>query len=475
MTQRPFLILVTVLCLGSSLRGQAIDPKMKVETIYQNYCASCHGKSFEGGSGGSLVDGVWKHGASDAEITRSIAKGQLALGMVPWEGVLSADQIRAMVVYLREREKAEAGKTTAFPVPAPNEITRTQHHAYKLEVLARDGLKNPWAIAFLPDGRRLITEKSGRLRLMAADGTLDPEPVRGTPAVMEHGQGGLMDVAVHPDYAKNGWIYLVYADGWRDGDKPRALTVLARGRLKDREWVDHEVLWQGDKKFYTGQGVHFGSRIVFDKGCVYFVVGERGGWQEAQDKTRPNGKIFRLKDDGSVPFDNPFTGESGALPGIWSYGHRNPQGLALDPRNGDLYSTEHGPRGGDEFNLIRKGANYGWPVITYGMNYNGTPITGKTAEPGMEQPVIHWTPSIAACGLAAYQGGKFPRWQSDFFAGALAQKEVRRLRVVNREVTEQEVVVKDIGRIRDVKCGPDGLLYLVVNGPDWIVRLVPAD
>jgi glucose/arabinose dehydrogenase len=290
-----------------------------------------------------------------------------------------------------------------------------------------------------------------------------------------------MEVAVHPDYADNGWIYLAFADGWRDeagdDDKPRVrtLTAVVRGRIRDHRWVDQEWIWKGDRAYYTSAGIHFVTRIVFDRGHVFFVIGERDGWHEAQDLTRPNGKIFRLHDDGRVPRDNPFVDDPECVPGIWSYGHRNPQGLDLDPRDGSLYSTEHGPRGGDELNLVLKGHNYGWPVITYGMNYDGTPITAQTSRPGMDQPVIHWTPSIAACGLDFYTGDKFPGWKNDLFAGALRPEEVRRLRIRDQKVVEQEVILKNLGRVRDVADGPDGFIYVLLNSPDSIIRLVPAE
>jgi aldose sugar dehydrogenase len=341
-------------------------------------------------------------------------------------------------------------------------------------MVVEEGLKNPWAIAFLPDGRKLVTEKAGRLRIIEADGKLNPEPVKGIPAIVDHGQGGLMEVAAHPDYAKNGWIYLGFADGTKEGRDTKTITAYVRGKLKDGAWTEQEWIWKADPKFYTGAGVHFGTRIVFDKGYIYFPVGERGGNMEAQDVANAKGKIYRLHEDGRVPEDNPkFEGKT-PVPGLWSYGHRNPQGLDIDPRDGAIYDTEHGPRGGDELNRIQPGHNYGWPVITYGMNYDGTPITGKTAEEGMDQPVIYWQPSIAACGLSFYRGDKFPKWKNDLFAGALSQQEIRRLRLVDHKVTEQEIVLKGIGRIRDVTDAPDGFIYVILNGPDRIIRLVPA-
>ena len=449
--------------------------KMKAGQLFETLCSSCHGKDLNAGLGGSLIDGNWKHGSTDVEIRKSISEGNPQLGMTPFKTVLSDDQIRMLVIYIREKEKEALAKGIEYPKPEPGKVTETDHENYKIEMVVEDGLNQPWAIAFLPDGSRLVTEKAGRLRLVEADGKLDPKPIENTPKVIEHGQGGLMEVAVHPDYADNGWIYLGFADGERDGRKVRTITKYVRGRIKDHQWVDEEEIWKADDKFYTDAGVHFGTRIVFKDGYIYFPVGERGGWKEAQDITNAKGKIYRLHDDGREPEDNPYVGKEGAVKGLWTIGHRNPQGLALDPRDGAIYDTEHGPRGGDELNLIEPGKNYGWPVITYGMNYDGTPITGETEKEGMEQPVIYWQPSIAACGLDFYTGDKFPEWKNDLFAGALAQQEIRRLRIVDHQVTEQEVILKNIGRVRDVAAGPDGYLYVVLNDPHRIVRLVPAE
>lgn len=451
--------------------------EMRVEQIVRTYCAPCHGATLEGGLGGSLVDGEWRFGGTDEDITRSIAKGNLEMGMTPWEGILSAEQIRSLVIYIRELEAAFAARSTNFPVPSPDRVTGTQHHAYRIEMVVEEGLEIPWAIAFLPDGRKLVTERPGGLRVIDAEGRLLPDPVRNTPAVIHHGQGGMMEVALHPEFADNGWIYLGFSEGTPGGQggRPQCMTAVARGRIEDHEWIDHEWIWRADPRFHTSSGVHFGTRFVFEDGYIYFVVGERGGMHEAQDLSRPNGKIFRLHDDGRVPDDNPFVDREDAIPGIWSYGHRNPQGLDQHPVTGDLYSTEHGPRGGDELNLIRPGANYGWPVISYGMNYDGKPITDKTHQDGMEQPVIEWTPVLAACGLDFYEGDIFPKWKHDLFAGGLVTEELRRLRIENRQVVEQEIILKGIGRVRDVADGPDGFLYVVLNDPHHIIRLIPAD
>jgi glucose/arabinose dehydrogenase len=288
-----------------------------------------------------------------------------------------------------------------------------------------------------------------------------------------------MEVALHPDYPTNGWVYLGLSDGTRGTGsgadaRPRCITAVVRGRIVDHEWRDQEWIYRPDPEFRSSSGVHFGTRFVFDKGFIYFVIGERGGMMQAQDLSLPNGKIFRLHDDGRVPADNPFLRTPGALPGIWSYGHRNPQGLVMDPRDGALYSTEHGPRGGDELNLVLPGRNYGWPVITHGMNYDGTPMVAITRKEGMEQPLISWVPSIAVCGLDFVTGGRFPEWRNDLLAGGLASQEVRRIRITDGRIVSQETILKGIGRVRDVATGPDGLVYVILNDPDRIVRLVPA-
>lgn len=478
----------TLLLLAGFCSTVLAQQGVKVEELYANHCSGCHGKDFEGGIGGVLTDGEWKHGSSDEEIYRSIAKGNLELGMTPWEGILQPDQIRSLVIFLREKEKKELSKGKEFPVPAPDKVTKTELHDYKIETIVKDGLEKPWAIAFLPDGRRLVTEKAGRLRYVNADGSLDPQVIEGTPPTIEHGQGGLMEVALHPDFAKNGWVYLGFSDGTRKKrkgkDEVRCITAVVRGRIKDHQWTDQEWILRPDEKFRSGAGVHFGTRFVFDKGYIYFVIGERGGLIEAQDLNRPNGKIHRLHDDGRIPSDNPFARKPGAMKSIWSYGHRNPQGLAMDPRDGALYSTEHGPRGGDELNLIRPGVNYGWPVTCLGMNYSGKPMDYRDKDgkqqvsvphkEGIEDPVAHWVPSIAVCGLDFYTGDKFPEWNNDLLAGALAQQEIRRIRLKDKKVVSQEIILKNIGRVRDVATGPDGFIYVILNGPDRLIRLVPA-
>ena len=468
------VLLLSTLSLSPLLAQDKPDySKLKAEQIFEQLCSGCHGKDLSGGQGGSLIDGEWKHGSSDTDLMRSIKEGNPQLGMTPFGTLLDDGQVRMMVIYIREKEKQAREKGMEFPTPEPGKVTKTQHEDYQIEMVVQDGLKDPWALAFLPDGRKLVTEKSGRLRIIDKEGKLLPEAVKGTPAVIEHGQGGLMEVAVHPDYEKNGWIYLGFADGTREDGKVKTITAYVRGKIKDGQWTDQEQIWKADPKFYNDAGIHFGTRLIFDKGYIYFAVGERGGRMEVQDVANPKGKIYRLFDDGRVPEDNPKF-DKAPVPGVWTYGHRNPQGLDIDPRDGSIYNTEHGPRGGDELNWVLPGHNYGWPVITYGMDYDGSPISDKTAQEGMDQPVTYWQPSIATCGLSFYRGDKFPKWKNDLFVGALAQQEIRRLRLVDHKVTEQEVVLKGIGRVRDVTDGPDGMIYVILNGPDRVIRLVPA-
>lgn len=445
----------------------------KANELYLENCASCHGSALEGGLGGNLVDGIWNHGGSDDAVARVISQGLPDLGMPTFEKKLSTEQIRSLVVFLREKEKTASAKSSPPPQPKGGSVVKSLEHAYEVETVVEKGLTTPWSLAFLPNGLHLVTERPGSLRLLDAGWNVIAEPIAGTPKVVEIGQGGMLDVCVSPDFAKDGWIYLGFSDPLK-GDNKRTMLKIVRGRVRDNTWTDEEPIFQAAADFYTSAAVHFGTRMVFDGGYLYFSVGERAGMMQAQDTSCPNGKIYRVYPDGSIPEDNPFATNKSAIPGIWTYGHRNPQGLAIDPRDHSIYATEHGPRGGDEFNLVRKGANYGWPVICYGMNYDGSPLTALTEKEGMEKPLLHWTPSIAACGLTCYIGDKFPNWKYDFFAGGL-RGELHRIRVKNEKVVANEILLSGLGRIRDVRNGPDGFLYIVLNEPDRIVRMVPAE
>jgi len=351
--------------------------------------------------------------------------------------------------------------------------TIVQSEAEEFQIVSVvDGLDNPWGIAFLPEGGFLVTERPGRLRVYR-DGALDPNPVEGVPEVWARSQGGLLDVALHPDFRENRFVYLSYSKPLDGGE---ATTAVARGHFDGSRLTDVEDIFVA--RAATSSGAHFGSRLLFDRdGYLFITVGDRGRMQEAQNLSNHQGTTIRLHDDGGVPGDNPFVGRDDALPEIWTYGNRNAQGMALHPETGEVWQNEHGPRGGDELNHIRPGVNYGWPEITHGVNYDGSQITPDTARAGMEQPVLHWTPSIAVSGMDFYTGDAFPSWNGDIFVGALAQEHIRRLTLEGNRVTSQESLLTGFRqRIREVKTGPDGYLYLLTDhsGSGQVVRLEPV-
>ncbi len=295
------------------------------------------------------------------------------------------------------------------------------------------GLKTAWATAILPNGDMLVTERGGTLRLVH-NGQLDSTPIKDVPEVHAKGQGGLLDVVLHPDYAENGWLYITYASPKAPGEAGEdggANTAIMRARLKDHTLVDRKVLFKATPNVKSNP--HFGGRVVFDKaGYLYLSLGERGQKEKSQDPTNHLGTVVRLYDDGRVPKDNPFVGSKKGLEEIYSYGHRNPQGLALNPTSGKIWEHEHGPQGGDEVNIVKKGANYGWPAITFGIDYDGSIISEDTARAGMEQPVIYWRPSIAPCGMAFVNSAKFPDWKGDLLVGSLKFNYVMHCTVAGR-------------------------------------------
>ncbi|MCZ6510689.1 MAG: PQQ-dependent sugar dehydrogenase [Alphaproteobacteria bacterium] len=357
----------------------------------------------------------------------------------------------------------------AVSAPAHTQIVNSQKQAFRPVVVAA-GLEHPWSMAFLPDGRVLVTERPGRLRLIV-NGRLQAAPVSGVPKVVARGQGGLLDVVLHPDYADNGWIYLSFA-----APSPRgAHTAVVRARLDGNRLVDLKTIFRANN--VAGGRVHFGSRLAFGgDGKLYVTVGERGDSDRAQDLDSHNGTTVRLNDDGTVPGDNPFLNTAGALPETYSYGHRNSQGMARHPVSGEIWLSEHGPQGGDEINIVRAGVNYGWPVITYGRSYAGFSIGEGSEKPGMAQPILHWTPSIAPSGMAFYTGDKFPAWRGNLFVGSLKFRHLVRLELDGERVVSQERLLEGaFGRVRDVRQGPDGLLYLLTDENEGaLIRLEPA-
>ena len=354
------------------------------------------------------------------------------------------------------------------------------HHNYRV-VPVVEGLVHPWSMAWLPNGDMLVTEKPGRLRIVR-DGELLPEAIPGTPEVYYEGQGGLFEVLPHPDFEDNQWVYLSFAKPVGDG----STTAIVRGQLVNDRLTNVVEIFAANAE---GRSHYGGKMVIDDDGYLFLTTGDRQApstgdltAHQAQDTRNHAGAIVRLHDDGTVPDDNPFVGQSGALPEIWSYGHRSPQGLAIHPETGDLWESEHGPQGGDEINLIEPGNNYGWPVVGYGVNYvSSSPIHERQTVTGMESPIHFWVPSIATSGLMIYDGDKFPGWHGSIFSGALAGEQLARLHLDDsyREVILEETLAYGIGRIRDVRQGPDGYIYLAVSdraaAPTQILRMEPVE
>lgn len=461
------------------LRGAALaaPAAREVGGVYAEFCGGCHGPAMDGGKGPSLADGNWRHGGDEESLRRSILEGYPAAGMPAFRAAINDAEALALITFIRETATRRADPQPKEEAPLPTGVQRSEEHAFRFERVA-EGLDVPWSFTFLPDGSMLVTERVGRLRVIR-NGKLEREPVRGVPEVIVRDEAGLMSVAADPDYATTGWIYLTFSDpGDVDGT---AMNKIIRGKLRDGALVEQETIFSLPREQYPKSYVLFGGRLAFQGEYLFFSIGERGMEEgttgQAQDLARPNGKIHRVFRDGRVPPDNPFVDRPGAWKSIWAYGVRNPQGLAFD-RRGELWETEHGPRGGDELNHIRRGRNYGWPIATHGMNYDGTAVSDKKTAPGMEDPVIDWTPSIAASEIEFYRGDKFPKWKDQLFVGSLAQQKFLRVVLEGDRVAHCEEVFKHLGRVRDIKTGPDGFLYValeLIGKPGRIVRLVPAE
>jgi len=371
---------------------------------------------------------------------------------------------------------------SAAPLSGQQPVHRSALHDYRVTTVV-EGLDSPWSLAFLPGGDMLVTERGGTLRIVR-NGTLLPTPVAGVPQVRTGGQGGLLDVALHPDFATNRLVYLSYSKA--NADDSQGTTAVVRGRFENDRLTNVEEVFEA-KVWSQGRG-HHGSRLAFDgNGYLFVSLGDRqvpptGDLEAhpAQDLSRHFGALIRLHDDGRVPSDNPFVGQAGAAPEIWSYGHRNIQGLAIHPETGGVWLTEHGPQGGDELNLTPGGGNFGWPVVGYGVNYrSGSAIHGATMREGMENPHHVWVPSIGVSGLMVYTGDRFPEWKGDIFAGGLVGEQLVRITLEGDQVINTESLARRMGRIRDVRQGPDGHIYLVIEGRGGvltpILRLEPAE
>jgi glucose/arabinose dehydrogenase len=481
----------------------AADPFV---TPYQELCGVCHGENLGGAAHGTPLAGVdLKYGDSVDALERSIAEGFPQTGMPGWSETLDADAIRRLALYIAE-QRASLTYTdfkVAAPPVIPDDVIASEGHTFRIETVAEGIDPWPYSIAPLPDGRMLVTEKTRGLRILSPDGELSA-PIRGTPEVFDdgfqvpgillvYGLGHLLDVAPHPDHAENGWIYLSYTErcndcntASRETGRPVSMVALIRGRIEDGEWVDEETIWRTDIEHYTGMpDMAAGGRIAFDgDGHVFLSIGIKGGSEYAgvQDLGLPYGKIHRVRDDGAISEDNPFAGEPSALATIWTYGHRSPQGLEFDRRTGRLWGTEMGPRGGDEVNLLRPGRNYGWPLYSKGMNYDGTPVAYGTDLridfdlDDIEQPVVDLTPAPAVSSFVLYDADAFPKWRGNLLVSTLKATELYRMVVEGERVVHTEVLLEGLGRIRDVETGPDGFVYLLLEHASGsrILRLVPA-
>lgn len=362
-------------------------------------------------------------------------------------------------------EKENGADDTSSAEKYTGQTFESEKLSYGVDTIAAD-LKNPWGIAFLPDGRMLVTERAGEILLFKDDKLLS-EKIE-IPDVFVQGQGGLMDIQLHPDYDKNGWIYISYAKKGEGGGG----TVVARTKLEGNKFTALEQLFSAQP--LSDAGAHFGSRIAFDgKGYMFISSGERGTKPNAQTLSNHLGKILRLHDDGKVPTDNPFVNTKDAKPEIWSYGHRNPQGLVYDRDTESLWNVEHGPKGGDELNRVEKGKNYGWPVITYGIDYDGKIISDKTEQAGMEQPLTYWVPSIAPCGMAQVKGDKYPGWKNSLLIGALAFQHVARVELSDGKYVKQEKLMDKMARVRAVAESPEGFIYVATEGPGMLLKIIP--
>jgi glucose/arabinose dehydrogenase len=346
-------------------------------------------------------------------------------------------------------------------------IVNSEKLNYYIDTVAT-GLKNAWGLTFLPNNDLLVTERDGEIRIIR-DGQLLDQMVNGVPEVFANGQGGLFEIELHPDYENNGWLYIIYAAPGEGGGN----TAITRARLSGFDLIDQKVIFQAQPYFDGGN--HFGGRMSFDsEGYLYFSVGERGRKENAQMLTNHCGKILRIKDDGSIPDDNPFINSPGAKPEIYTFGNRNPQGMDVHPVTGKIWTHEHGPMGGDEINIVKAGTNYGWPEVTYGKNYDGTIISDFTTKPEYSEPLHYWLPSIAPCGMSFVTGDLYEPWQGNILVGSLKFSYIARVELDGEKVVHEEKILENFGRMRSITQGPDGYIYVGTEGPGMVIRIVPV-
>ncbi|MBC8109955.1 MAG: PQQ-dependent sugar dehydrogenase [Verrucomicrobia bacterium] len=432
---------------------------------YTQYCASCHGEKVE-----AFVDRKWKNGNEKSQLVASISNGYADLGMPAWKGVLNDKEIQEMADLVLDCIK-NVDKYKFETKPTSN-VFKSEGMTVTLDTVA-SSLDSPWGMAFLPNNEMLVSDRIGVL--YHVDKNKKMTKVTGTPEVLAEGQGGLLDVALHPQFAKNNLIYLSYSAFKTEGSDKLSTTAVMRAKFKNNELTEQKTIFEALP--YAKTRHHYGSRLVFDKkGFLYFSVGDRGDQdQNPQFLNSDCGKIHRIKDDGSIPADNPFVNTKDARPTVFSFGHRNPQGVVYNPKTDEIWEHEHGPRGGDEVNIIKKANNYGWPVISYGINYDGSVFTKETAKEGMQQPQIYWLPSIAPCGMTFIKGDKYKTWQGDLLVGSLRFNYVNRCVMKDNKIVKQENVLKNVGRVRNITQGEDGYVYVATENPGYVFRLLPTN
>lgn len=433
------------------------------EALYKQYCASCHGEKVE-----MFVDRNWKYGNAKPQLIKSITQGSLDNGMPAWGDVLKPEEIDALAGLIVE--KLATVSQYQFSDKPKQAIFESAAGTLRMDTLAT-GLTSPWGIEQLPDGSLLVTDRGGKLYHVVGK---EKKEVSGVPEVVAEGQGGLLDITLHPQFEKNGWVYLSYSKGKMEGGQKLATTAIHRARWSNGSLVDGKDIFVGEP--WSRTRYHFGSRIVFDKkGFLFFTMGDRGNQQEnPQNLSSDAGKVHRILDDGRIPTDNPFLKTKGARPSIYSYGHRNPQGMVYLAERDEIWAHEHGPRGGDEINLVKKGHNYGWPVISYGINYDGKAFTNLTAKEGMDQPAVYWIPSIAPSGMTFVTSNRYPAWKGDLLSGSLRFKYLNRSVMNGQKVKEDIKELPSVGRMREVFQGRDGYLYLGLEEPGMVVRVNPG-
>lgn len=441
------------------------------EVIYKTYCAGCHGSQLQGNTAGKLVKTDWKYGRGKGAIVRNIKYGIHGTEMIAWGTVLKDNEITAVAEFIIAAQEVPPGAVR----PIPGRLT-TNDYVIKVETLVAGGLSTPWGIEFVDETHALISERTGGLRWIV-NGKLDPRPIINLPKTYsQHTTGGFMDIALDPGYTRNGWIYLAFSHTDEDpADKDaRGMTKVVRGKINDYVWENQETLFEVPDSLKVSGGNRWGCRFLFDDaGYLYFTIGDMARAMDSQNPVKPTGKTFRIHPDGRIPDDNPLLGRPNALQSIFTLGNRNVQGIAQHPITGEIWATEHGPMGGDELNILRKGVNYGWPIVTHGIDYSGAIVSEKTEMQGMQSPVLYWTPSIGVGAAEFVTGSVFSKWKNRLIVGALAFEEIRLLEIVEGKVPSQEVILKGVGRVRDLKMGPEGAIYVVLNNPDIVLRLTP--